>query len=122
MSELAMSIVDGMAELVTKGEERIADLEAEVERLREWARIMGCGHPRGVLIETNRDGPENEDCDLVCGWCAEVARLRTENTRLRDTCRNVYTRVQRIQQQGRIAVPAALWILDRLHAALEPAP
>lgn len=55
-------------------------------------------------------------------WEARVERMDIEATRLRDTIRGVYTRVQRIQQQGRIAVPAAMWILDRLHAALEPQP
>ena len=49
-----------------------------------------------------------------------IGQVRGEVKRLREACELVYTRVQRIQQQGRIVVPAALWILDRLRAALEP--
>ncbi len=53
---------------------------------------------------------------------SRITELEAENKWLREACELVYARVQRIQKQGRIAVPAALWILDRLHAALEPEP
>jgi len=63
------------------------------------------------------------DCEYEEFWLEDPrSPLEAEVERLRGAILAIRARVAHIQGQGRITIPAALWMLDTLDAALEPQP
>ena len=81
MSELTMSIVDGLSEMVTQAEERIVKLEAENEQLRTDASFNDIEE-----LDRPLPHPPLSVRKMLLVDPRYIVELKTENAQLRKAC------------------------------------